>query len=287
MTEGVVTSIQRFSLNDGPGIRTTVFFKGCNLRCGWCHNPETIHPKNELLIFSEKCIHCGHCREICPSPEKCSGCGKCAEVCWAGAREMAGCRVTVEDVMAQVIQDEDYYRDSGGGVTLSGGEVFCQAEFASALAGACREAGIPVAAETNLLFDFERMLPGLKKFDLIMFDIKLFDSGAHQRWTEVGNELIMENVKRLDGLGVPLIARTPLIPGATDSAENITAIANMLAELKHLQYYELLNFNPLGDSKYRALGRDNSFAGARPLPGETFRRLLELAGKVNLTVKAG
>ena len=153
---GLISAIQRFSLNDGPGIRTTVFFKGCNLRCAWCHNPETFNMANELLTYPEKCINCGHCIPVCPagahtvSPEgvksfdrqKCTGCGKCAAICFPGAMEMAARTMSVAEVMAETIQDMAYYKDSNGGVTLSGGEVFCQKEFAGNLIDACNQAGI-------------------------------------------------------------------------------------------------------------------------------------------------
>lgn len=299
-TRGVITSIQRFSLNDGPGIRTTVFFKGCGLRCAWCHNPETVRPENELLVHPEKCIGCGHCAEVCPSGahvrtggkfvfdrNKCVGCGKCAEICFPGAMEMAGRLMPVGEVMAEIRQDRAYYRDSGGGVTLSGGEVFRQPEFAGALIDACRRAKIPIAVETNLFWRFEPVRGMLEKLDLVMFDLKLFDSAAHRRWTGEGNETILENAKRLDELNLPLIARTPLIPGVTDSEENIAAIAGLLAGLKNLQYYELLNFNPLGDSKYRSLAKRNPFQAARPLAPAAVERLLNIVKLANLNGRAG
>ncbi|MBS1369037.1 MAG: glycyl-radical enzyme activating protein [Lentisphaeria bacterium] len=297
---GAVTSIQRFSLNDGPGIRTTVFLKGCNLRCAWCHNPETIRRENELLFHPEKCIGCRHCAAVCPSgargitageplfdPERCTGCGSCAEICFPGATETAARLLSVDEAMAEIMQDLAYYRDSGGGVTLSGGEAFCQPEFAEALLDGCRAETISTAAETNLFWQFGAVRPALEKLDLIMFDLKLFDAAAHRRWTGAGNRTILENAKRLDGLGVPLIARTPLVPGVTDSGENIAAISRFLSGFRNLQYYELLNFNPLGDSKFRALRKENPFAAARPLSAEAVRRLLKTAGEPGITVKAG
>ncbi len=297
---GMVTSIQRFSLNDGPGIRTTVFFKGCNLHCAWCHNPETIRLQNDLLAHPEKCIACGHCVAVCPTGAharvpggiafdrtKCTTCGKCAEICFPGAMEMAGRNRTAAEVLAEIEQDAAYYRDSDGGVTLSGGEVFCQPQFAGELIDGCRAAGISVAVETNLCWEFEAMRPMLAKLSLVMFDLKLWDDAAHQRWTGVGNGLVKENIAKLDTLGIPLIARTPLIPGATDDEGNIAAIAKFLAPLKNLQYYELLNFNPLGESKYRALGLENPFEKARPLPAATVEKLRQSAAAAGIQVKVG
>lgn len=276
--KGIITCIQRFSLNDGPGIRTTVFFKGCNLRCAWCHNPETIGKKSVLFFSPEKCIMCLNCVKECPHGAHkaesgrhvfdrtlCVNCGKCASICYPGALELAGRSVTVDEVMKEVLQDKAYYLDSGGGVTLSGGEAVLQPEFMEALVDACHDAGIECALETNLAYDFGKVGKILKKFDLVMFDLKLWSDKEHRRWTGAGNTQILENACRLDQLGIPLIARTPLIPGVTDSEENIAGIAEFLAERKNVRHWEMLNFNPLGGSKYEALGVKNSFAGCRPL----------------------
>lgn len=298
---GMITDIQRFSLNDGPGIRTTVFLKGCNLHCAWCHNPEAIRMTNELMVYPANCIGCGHCVPVCPSGarsiaagvlqfdrSRCTACGACAAVCFPGALKMAGRSVSVEEVMGEILQDHAYYADSGGGVTLSGGELFCQAEFADALIDACRKEKIPVAVETNLNWQFESVRPILEKLDLIMFDVKIFDSVEHKRWTDVENAELLDNARRLDTLNRPLIARTPLIPGATDSAENIRAIAGFLRNFRNLRSYELLNFNPLGESKYRALEEKNPFVSARPLKPEALTRLREAAESVgNLTIQIG
>lgn len=298
---GMITDIQRFSLNDGPGIRTTVFLKGCNLHCAWCHNPEAIRMTNELMVYPANCIGCGHCVPVCPSGarsiaagvlqfdrSRCTACGACAAVCFPGALKMAGRSVSVEEVMGEILQDHAYYADSGGGVTLSGGELFCQAEFADALIDACRKEKIPVAVETNLNWQFESVRPILEKLDLIMFDVKIFDSVEHKRWTDVENAELLDNARRLDTLNRPLIARTPLIPGATDSAENIRAIAGFLRNFRNLRCYELLNFNPLGESKYRALEEKNPFVSARPLKPEALNRLREAAESVgNLTIQIG
>ena len=298
---GMITDIQRFSLNDGPGIRTTVFLKGCNLHCAWCHNPETIRKKNELMVYPANCIGCGHCVPVCPSGarsiaagvlqfdrSRCTACGACAAVCFPGALKMAGRSVSVEEVMGEILQDHAYYADSGGGVTLSGGELFCQAEFADALIDACRKEKIPVAVETNLNWQFESVRPILEKLDLMMFDVKIFDYVEHKRWTGVENAELLDNARRLDTLNRPLIARTPLIPGATDSAENIRAIAGFLRNFRNLRCYELLNFNPLGESKYRALEEKNPFVSARPLKPEALTRLREAAESVgNLTIQIG
>lgn len=275
---GVINNIQRFSLNDGPGIRTTIFLKGCNLRCKWCHNPETFLLKNEILVTPSKCIGCFNCVPVCPSGArkiehnqlffdrvKCTGCGNCADVCFPEALENTARKVSVDDVMFEIMQDKAYYIDSNGGITISGGEVMCQPEFANALINACLKNNISCAVETNLAYDFEVAAPLLKKLDLIMFDLKMIDGDQHKKWTGLDNKQILENILEIDQLGIPLICRTPLIPGTTDSKENILGIAEYLNKLKNLQSWELLNFNPLGDSKYCGLDIKNSFSSSKPL----------------------
>ena len=295
--EGNVTDIQRFSLNDGDGIRTTVFLKGCNMHCTWCHNPETIAHTNDILLYSANCIGCGKCFQVCPQGvhvmengvhklhmEKCTRCGKCVDACYAEALRFSSKRMTTEEVMEHIIQDLPYYQYSGGGVTLSGGEVFCQKDFAESIVDACREKGISVAVETNLLHYFKHIKSILKKLDFVMFDIKLMDAQMHKQYAGTDNHLILENAKELDELGIPMIVRTPLIPGITDTDENLLAIAKFTAGLKNCRLYELLNFNPLGDSKYTALGRDNAFAKERPLSDIRLDHIKELLCDYNIKI---
>jgi len=293
-----ITDIQRFSLRDGDGIRTTVFFKGCNMKCPWCHNPETISHDPELMFYESKCIGCGKCFEACPTGAHktedgkhfidralCTNCGKCASVCYAEALTMCGKEMTADEIMAEICQDKEYYKNSGGGVTLSGGEVLCHREFAAALLDACHTEGIHTAIETNLSFAFEMAEPLLSRADLIMCDVKLYDDAAHRMHTGVSNRTILENVTKLDSLGVPVIVRTPLIPGVTDSAENLTAIAKHIKHLKNLRRYELLNFNPLGEGKYRALERANGFESARPFASDVLDGLKSAVEAVGVRVK--
>lgn len=298
---GMITEIERFALNDGPGIRTTVFFKGCNMRCAWCHNPETINPGRELHYYESKCIGCYKCVYACPCkaqkringqhryfPNLCIKCGKCAGICYAGAMAVSGKKMAVDEVMAEILQDKPYYVSSRGGVTLSGGEVLCQAEFAESLTDACHGEDISVGLETNLNLPWEKISSLISKADLIMCDLKLMDSEAHKTWTGTGNELIKENIGRLAASGKPFIVRTPLIPEATDSDGNIREIAGFLAQLpgrEHMLYYELLNFNPLGDTKYKSLHRANRFADAKPLPKERVAALKAAAEACGIPVR--
>lgn len=294
---GNVTDIQRFSLNDGDGIRTTVFLKGCNMRCRWCHNPETIKPVNDILLYESSCIHCGKCFSVCPrgahrldenvhfiDKDKCTGCGRCVDICYAEALKFSSKSMSVEEVMFQILQDKAYYEMSGGGVTLSGGEVFCQSEFAEAIIDACREEGIAAAVETNLLHDFKSIEHILRKLSMVMFDIKLFDRELHKKYTGVDNEIIFENAKKLDKLGVPLVVRTPLIPGVTDTEDNLLRTAEFVSGLKNARYFELLNFNPLGESKYIALRYDNEFRNARPLNQKQLERISELLKEYKIKI---
>lgn len=275
-----VTNIQRFSLNDGPGIRTTVFLQGCNMRCTWCHNPETLSMQPVLMFYPNKCIGCGGCFAACPSGahmladgvhaidrKRCAAvaCGRCVQACASEALAFSARRMTVEDVMREVRQDKLYYGYSGGGVTVSGGECMLYPDFVSQLTEACHAEGIPIAVETNLSLPWAGMRDALAGVDLIMFDIKLADDEAHRRHTGISNRQILENAARLDELGVALLARTPLIPGVTDTEENIRAVSGLLSGMKNLTAYELLNFNPLGASKYDAMDAENAFESARPL----------------------
>ena len=298
---GMITEIERFALNDGPGIRTTVFFKGCNMRCAWCHNPETISAGKDLHYYASKCIGCYKCVYACPSkahkrinnvhmfyPRLCVRCGKCAEVCYAEAMVMSGKKLSVEDVMRELVQDKLYYATSGGGITLSGGEVLCQQEFAAELVDACHAEQIPVGIESNLSFPWERIRPFIEKLDLVMCDLKLADSAQHRKWTGVGNEQICENIRRLAASCIPFLVRTPVVPGATDSDENIEQIAAFLAEVDAahtMLYYELLNFNPLGATKYESLGKPNPFRDTKPLPEARMQQLKELAEKHGISVR--
>ena len=263
-------NIQRFSLNDGPGIRTTVFLQGCNMRCAWCHNPETI-PAHPVEMFHK---------------EKCIGCGKCAEGCTAGARVMSSCAMTVEEVMREIRQDKLYYDESGGGVTVSGGEPSLQADFVCALAEACHAEGIKIAVETNMSLPWAQIEPMLRKMDLIMCDIKVNATVEHKKFTGLDNQTIFNSIGRASRLGIPLIVRTPLIPGATDSVENLKPIAEYIAKMDNILRYELLNFNPLGGAKHEALSEKDPYDGVKPLPSERLAELREaLADVKGLEIK--
>ena len=230
---GILTDIQRMSLHDGPGIRTTVFCKGCPLRCDWCHNPECISPLPQTLFYPEKCI----------------GCGRCNEGCYAGARVRCGETYAPEDVLRIASEDALYYGREGG-VTFSGGEPLAQAAFVRECTDLLQQAGIRVAIETSL-FLYEEAL--LSRMQCVMADLKLFDDAQHIRYTGVSNRPILAHLQALDKLGVPILLRTPVIPGITGNEENLRAIAAFARSLNHLAEYRLLPYHPLGEEKRRAL----------------------------------
>lgn len=240
MKKTLISEIQRFSVHDGPGIRTTVFLKGCPLHCAWCHNPECISFEKQELFYPEKCIKCG----------------KCAEGCYSGARAVCGREMRAEEVLEEILRDKSYYGTSGG-VTISGGEPLAHPAFVGALLSLCAEHGIGCAIETSL-YRFDADI--LSQIDVLMTDIKLWDSDAHRRYTGIGNEQILENLKRADNLGIPIIVRTPIVPSVNDTVENIKQTAAFLRTLKHVTKYELLPYHPLGLSKAQALAMEmNAF----------------------------
>ena len=231
MIKGIVADIQRASVHDGPGIRTTVFLKGCPLHCAWCHNPECIDNQPQTMYYPEKCI----------------GCGLCEEGCFSGARVICGKEMSVEEVIKEVLLDKDYYGDEGG-VTFSGGEPLAQREFLNSLIDACKEQCIHCALETSLIYFDEEIF---RKVDLVMADLKIWDDELHKTYTGVGNEKIKEHFHKLNELGVPVVARTPVIPEIT---QEIDKISEFLQSLSNVEKYELLPYHPLGDSKREALG---------------------------------
>ena len=252
---GLLFDIVRNSFVDGPGIRTTVFFKGCNLHCAWCHNPESQSIKPQMLFYADKCTGCGKCRTVCPTPDDCTLCGKCTFYCPADARKICGKEYTPEEVLEEVVKDKTFYENSGGGVTFSGGECMLQVEFLQELLKKCKEKGIHTAVDTagHVPFaSFEKILPYT---DLFLYDIKVLDNRIHREYVGVGNELILENLKKLFQAGVKIWIRIPVIPGVNDSPEEMQKIKQFLGSCGTPEKIELLPYHAMGEHKYRALGK--------------------------------
>lgn len=295
---GRILHVQRLSTEDGPGIRTTVFFKGCPLHCAWCHNPESISPKPQIQWFSVRCIGCHTCLEACPNGclemkaeglivdrERCQGCGTCADACPAGAIELLGRLVSVAELAGELSKDLAYYQASGGGVTLSGGEPTFQPDFARGLLRALKAQGISTALDTCGLTSWETLERLLPYADLVLFDLKLFADEEHKRFTGASNRRILENLialaERMRTHNQPgaLWVRTPLIPSVTDTAENLMSIGHFLAERLDgvLQRWELCAFNNLCRDQYRRLGLEWEFAQTPLMSKEELNRCEELA----------
>ncbi|HSV75267.1 MAG TPA: glycyl-radical enzyme activating protein [Chthonomonadales bacterium] len=267
VTSGLVFDIQRFSLHDGPGIRTTVFLKGCPLRCAWCHNPESGAAMPQLAYYAARCIHCGSCLNACPNGAittdearvlrvRCQSCGCCARVCPSEALETVGKRQTVEEVLAVVLRDEPFYRTSGGGMTLSGGEPLFQPGFSLALLRAAREHGLHTAIETCALAPWPEIEALLPFTNLLMVDIKVVSAAKHRRLCRADNALILRNVRRLCETGAAILLRAPIVPGLNDTAQDIRKLGDLVLSLTGPPPLELMPYHGIGSGKYAALGMD-------------------------------
>ncbi len=256
--KGILFDITRNSFVDGPGIRTTVFFKGCNLRCAWCHNPESQSFAPQMMFYKDKCTGCGMCKAKCPNHlENCTLCGVCELYCMADARKICGKTYSVEDVLKEVIKDKSFYEHSDGGVTFSGGECMLQTEFLVALLKASKEAGLHTAVDTagHVAWDkFEQVLPYA---DLFLYDVKSMISENHKEYVGVGNELILENLSKLLEIGAKVWIRMPVIGGVNDTQEEILALKEFLRKQKTTpEKIELLPYHAMGEHKYTGLGMD-------------------------------
>ncbi|MBQ1955808.1 MAG: glycyl-radical enzyme activating protein, partial [Clostridia bacterium] len=271
MAEGTVFNIQHFSVHDGPGVRSTVFFKGCGLRCFWCHNPESFSAVPEIRFEAGRCIGCGACREACFSgepekirfTEKCRLCGKCAESCFAGAIKTEGKRMTASEVAQEVLRDKTAYEASGGGVTLSGGEPLLQWHFAAEILSECRKSGVHTAIETACFVSRDALDAVIPLTDLFMCDIKAFDPKLHEKGTGQPNGRILENIEYISRSGADMILRTPVIPGFNDNEKEISDIARFISTLPQNHSLELLPFHGLSASKYSSLGKTYGAEGLK------------------------
>ena len=269
-----VLDIQRMSSEDGPGLRTTVFLKGCPLRCRWCHNPESISPQGEVLWHAARCISCGSCGGAGPNRTF-----EAAEACPAGALEPKGTAWDSEALCRELLKDRAYWGDEGG-VTLSGGEALMQ-EASVDLLRLLKARGAHVAIDTCGLVPEARLRAALENCDMVLYDLKLADDKRHKEWTGAGNEVILSNLRIVTDLYRRLWVRTPVIPGATDDGENIRGIGEILAQLDGIERWELCAFNNLCESKYRSLGRPWEFAGVPLVTRAKMEELCIIAKSTN------
>jgi len=264
MRKGVIFNIQRYSINDGPGIRTIVFFKGCPMRCAWCENPESIAFKPQIAFHKKKCIDCGSCQAACPKTaidierenrfdwEKCDNCGTCVENCFAEALEMIGREMTVYEIMDEIKRDDAFYEKSGGGVTISGGEATSQFEFLQILLKSLKAAGYHVVLETNGLIEWKKLEKIAPNIDVFYFDIKGIDTDHHRQNTNVDNAVIMKNADKLLQNNYQVVFRIPIIPGMNDASEDIRVLDTFLGNIGAKEIH-LLPYHRYGEDKIESI----------------------------------
>ncbi len=290
---GVIFNIQRFSTHDGPGIRTVIFFKGCNLKCKWCHNPESIGLKSELNLYSEKCIGCGSCFSVCPchqsidnlhtiNRDKCTSCLNCTKQCYSEALVGVGKTVTAEYVIKSILQDELYYRNSGGGVTFSGGEAMLQADFLSVVLKGCKEHGIHTAIDTAGVVSYSSFKKVLPYTDMFFYDIKAASAEVHKKLTGVTNTKIINNLIKLSKTDSEIVIRIPYIPTMND--KEMSLIADIIKEIP-CRAVELLAYHKLGDAKYSALSAGNDMLEITPPSEEELKDALKIFTDKDINAK--
>jgi pyruvate formate lyase activating enzyme len=298
--KGMVFDIKKYAIHDGPGIRTTVFLKGCPLRCLWCHNPESIRRQPEHGLRSSRCTRCGACIEVCPyqaisfidnlpliDTGKCQLCGRCVDVCLAGAREIIGRQRSVRDVINEIEKDVIFYDQSDGGVTFSGGEPLMQPEFLFALLNQCKKRRIHTAIDTSCYSELEILEKISEKTDLFLCDIKHMDNDAHEQLTGVENFLILNNIKHLSETGKKIILRIPVIPGYNDNDENIEATGEFAASLKGISRIDILPYNRGGQEKAaRLTTRIEPFYAETP-DEDKMNSIAEILQRYGFEVKIG
>jgi len=297
---GIVFDIRKYSIHDGPGIRTTVFFKGCPLSCWWCHNPESQSTAVEMIFRENRCIACEACLAACEQgaitwngngpvtdSEKCRRCGACAAVCYAEARQQVGRELTVEQVMAEIERDIAFYDESGGGVTMSGGEPLLQRDFLSALLQACREKEIHTALDTSGFAAWETIERIRGYVDLFLYDLKLIDDARHRQFTGVSNALILKNLQALSQRRHAIRLRVPVIPGINADDESVRQIGAFAAALPHLNGVDLLPYHAIGLDKYTRINRVYKLSETRSPSDERLAEIAHILNSFGLMVKIG
>lgn len=299
MDRGTIFNIQKFSVHDGPGIRTTVFLKGCPLNCWWCHNPESQSPNQEIMFFQTRCVGCGNCLLNCSNNallmkdgkidtdlDKCTLCGECLRACPVGAREMVGKIVSISEVMKEIKKDLIFYDESGGGVTFSGGEPLVQLEYLKKLLDSCKQEEIHTVVDTSGYVTWERFRVILPQVDLFLYDLKLMDNERHKKFIGVSNDMILDNLEKLSETNQEIFVRIPIIPGINDDIENINQTGKFLAKLNITQV-NLLPYHNTGIDKYHRLGVAYELMGIKSPSKEKMIELSEALTRFGLKIKIG
>ena len=293
----MIFDIKQYAINDGPGIRTTVFFKGCPLSCWWCHNPESQSRSQELIYRANRCSLCAECVEACPQGaisvdaqartalSLCDNCGSCAEVCFNGARELLGREMSVAQVMQAIERDVLFFDTSHGGVTFSGGEPLLQRKFLAELLRLCRAHEIHTVLDTSGYASWETFDSLRADVNLFLYDLKLMDDTRHRQYTGVSNQLILSNLKMLSEQGHEIFIRIPLIPGINDDRDNLRQTGEFLAGLKNIGTVELMGYHDIAQSKYQALGLDYRLPGTQPPSAENLQTSAGILAGFGLNVK--
>ena len=294
---GRIFAVKKLAVHDGDGIRTTFFFKGCPLSCVWCHNPEGISFKSEIQYIQNKCLNCGECTNVCKygvnnlkngihsfERELCRACGECERVCIGNALALCGKNMTTDEIMEIVMEDRDFYECSGGGVTLSGGECLCQADFCAELLKKLKAENINCNVDTCGYVEKEAIDKVMPYTDLFLYDIKHINSELHKKYTGVPNEKIIENLLYINSQGKPIEVRIPLIPSINDDEETLHKIGKLLSELHMVKKVRILQYNNLVDSKYKITGRVNKMPQVAPPPEQKINQAMGIMNSYGLTV---